>query len=136
MQIKRLYQQFCDIAPHLARLLPILERVVTGTSFTAGLAGGAVAAEVDLSGVHGHLDAMSKANTALLRQLQDQTLQIAGVEEEVKRLGMALEHTERRLEGVEREIASVGFWVKALGGAAVFLLVVIAVMIYILHARS
>ena len=135
MQIKRLYQQFCDIAPHLARLLPILERVVTGTSFTAGLAGGAVAAEVDLSGVHGHLDEMSKANTALLRQLQDQTLQIAGVEEEVKRLRMALEHTERRLESAEREIASVGMWVKALGGIAVVLLVIIAVMIYILHAH-
>ena len=136
MQIKRLYQQFCDIAPHLARLLPVLERLVTGTNFTAGLAGGATAAAaVDLSGVHGHLDEMGKANTALLRQLQDQTLQIAGVEEEVKRLRMALEHTERRLESAEREIASVGMWVKALGGAAVLLLVIIAVMIYILHAH-
>jgi len=135
MQIKRLYQQFCDVAPHLARLLPLLERMVTGTNFTAGLAGGAAAATVDLTGVHGHLDEMSKANTALLRQLQDQTLQIAGVEEEVKRLRMALEHSERRMEAAEREIASVGMWVKALGGIAVVLLVIIAVMIYILHAH-
>jgi len=135
MQIKRLYQQFCDIAPHLARLLPMLERLVTGTNFTAGLAGGAAAAAVDLSGVHGHLDAMSKAHTALLRQLQDQTVQLAGVEEEVKRLRMALEHTERRIEGVETAVASVGLWVKVLGSTAVVLLAVIAAMIYILHAR-
>jgi len=135
MQIKRLYQQFCDIAPHLARLLPILERLVTGTTFTAGLAGGAVAAEVDLSGVHKHLDEVSKSNTALLRQMQDHTLQIVGVEEEVKRLRTAQEHVERRIESVEREVATVGVWVKALGGAAVLLLAVIAVMIYVLHAR-
>ena len=104
MQIKRLYQQFMDLAPHLAKLLPVLERVVIGTSFTGLLAGeAAAAATVDLTAVHTHLDKVTKANTALVRQLQDQTIQIAGVEEEVRRLRMALEHSERRVERVELE---------------------------------
>jgi hypothetical protein len=136
MQIKRLYEQFCDLAPHLSKLIPVLERLVTGTNFSSALVGGAAAAAtVDLSGVHGHLDEVNKANTALLRQLQDQTLQIAGVEEEVKRLRMVLEHSERRVESVERELSSLGMWVKALGGTAIVLLVIMAVMLYVLHAR-
>jgi hypothetical protein len=135
MQIKRLYQQFMDLAPHLSKLLPVLEHLVTGTSFSSMLVGGAAAAAVDLSEVHGHMHELGKANAALLRQLQDQTVQIAGVEEEVKRLRMALEHSERRVESVERELSSVGMWVKVLGGTAVVLLVVMAVMIYVLHAH-
>jgi hypothetical protein len=136
MQIKRLYQQFMDLAPHLAKLLPVLEHLVIGTNFTGALAGGAVgAAAVDLSGVTGRLDDAGKAHAVLLRQLQDQTIQIAGVEEEVKRLRMALEHSERRVERVELELSSLGLWVKALGLTAIVLLAVLAVMFYILHAK-
>jgi hypothetical protein len=136
MQIKRLYQQFMDLAPHLAKLLPVLEHVVIGTNFTGALAGGAAAAAVvDLAPVHTHLDEMTRANALLLRQLQDQTIQIAGVEEEVRRLRMALEHSERRVERVELEIASLGLWVKGLGGAAVLLLAVVAILVYVLHAK-
>jgi hypothetical protein len=136
MQIKRLYQQFMDLAPHLAKLLPVLEHLVVGTNFTGALAGGAMgAAAVDLAPVHTHLDAVTKANAALLRQLQDQTVQIAGVEEEVKRLRMALEHSERRVERVELEVASLGLWVKGLGLTAIVLLAVLAVMFYVLHAK-
>jgi len=136
MQIKRLYQQFMDLAPHLAKLLPVLEHLVVGTNFTGALAGGAAAAAVvDLTPVHTHLDEMSKANAALLRQLQDQTIQIAGVEEEVRRLRMALEHSERRVERVELEIASLGLWVKGLGLTAAVLLAVLAVVIYVTHAH-
>jgi len=136
MQIKRLYQQFMDLAPHLAKLLPVLEHLVIGTNFTGALAGGAAAAAVvDLAPVHTHLEDLGKANAALLRQLQDQTIQIAGVEEEVKRLRMALEHSERRVERVELELASLGLWVKALGGAAVLLLAILAVLVYVLHAK-
>jgi len=136
MQIKRLYQQFMDLAPHLARLIPILEKVLAGTTFSTMLVGGAAAAApVDLSEVHGHLDEVTKANKALLRQLQDQTLQIVGVEEEVKRLRMALEHSERRVESVEREMSSLTLWVKVLGGTGVVLLVIMAVMVYVLRAH-
>jgi hypothetical protein len=136
MQIKRLYQQFMDLAPHLAKLLPVLEHLVIGTNFTGALAGGAAAAAVvDLAPVHTHLDEMTKANAALLRQLQDQTIQIAGVEEEVRRLRMALEHSERRVERVELELASLGLWVKLMGGATVLLLAVLGVMLYVLHAH-
>jgi DNA repair exonuclease SbcCD ATPase subunit len=137
MQIKKLYQQIMDLAPHLTKLIPIAEHLLTGTSFSSAFVGGAgAAAAVDLTEVHGRLDEASKANTALLRQLQDQTVQMAGVEEEVKRLRMALEHSERRVESVEREVASLGLWVKALGSAAVLMLAVVAVMMYVLHARS
>ncbi|HXB63004.1 MAG TPA: hypothetical protein VNU94_09180 [Acidobacteriaceae bacterium] len=137
MQIKRLYQQFMDLAPHLAKLLPVLEHVVIGTNFTGALAGSAAAAAtVDLTAVHTHLDEVTKANTALVRQLQDQTIQIAGVEEEVRRLRMALEHSERRVERVEMELVSVGLWVKLLGGATVLLLAALAVLLaFVLHAR-
>jgi hypothetical protein len=133
MQIKRLYERFMDLAPHMAKLIPILERLVTGTNFSSALVGGAAgAAAVDLTGVHGRLDEAGKAHTALLRQMQDQTLQIAGVEEEIKRLRMALEHSERR---VELELSSLGLWVKALGVTAIVLLAVLAVMFYVLHAK-
>jgi hypothetical protein len=136
MQIKRLYEQFMDLAPHMAKLIPILERVVTGTNFSSAFVGGAAgAATVDLTGVHGRLDEAGKAHTALLHQLQDQTIQIAGVEEEVKRLRMALEHSERRVERVELELTSLGLWVKALGLTAIVLLAVLAVMFYVLHAK-
>jgi hypothetical protein len=57
------------------------------------------------------------------------------VEEEVKRLRMALEHSERRVERVELEMASLGLWVKGLGLTAIVLLAVLGVLIYVLHAK-
>jgi hypothetical protein len=86
--------------------------------------------------VHTHIDGVTKANTALRRQIEDQTIQIAGVEEEVKRLRMALEHSERRVERVETELVSVGLWVKLLGGASVALLAALVILlVFVLHAK-
>jgi hypothetical protein len=120
--------QLLDLLPRLTKLLPSLERLLVG--------GAATAAVVDLTGVHTHLDDVGKSNAALLRQLQDQTIQIAGVEEEVKRLRMALEHSERRVERVETELTSLGVWVKLLGGASVVLLAALVILlVYVLHAK-
>ncbi len=59
------------------------------------------------------------------------------MEEEVKRLRMALEHSERRVERVELEISSLGLWVKGLGLTAIVLLAALVILlVYVLHAQS
>ncbi len=133
MGITDIVALFRKHGPNLLRLLRMLENGVTGTNFSAALLPSAPA--VDVTGLRDDLNGVSQAHAALLRQMQDQTLQIAGVEEEVKRLRMTIEHTERRIEGVERAVESVSLWVKALGVTTVVLLIVLIVMAFVLRVR-
>ncbi|HEY0307835.1 MAG TPA: hypothetical protein VGB94_06730 [Acidobacteriaceae bacterium] len=134
MGITDIVELFRKHGPNLLRLLRMLENGVTGTNFSANLLPAPPA--VDVSGLREDLTGVSRAHASILRQMQDQTLQIAGVEEEVKRLRMALEHSERRVEAVERELESISLWVKALGIATVVLLVALMVLVFILHTRA
>ncbi|MDR3735856.1 MAG: hypothetical protein P4L10_10010 [Acidobacteriaceae bacterium] len=118
---------------HGPNLLRMLENGVTGTNFSAALLPPPPA--MDVSGLRDDINGVSRAQAGLVRHLQDQTLQLSSVEEEVKRLRMALEHSERRIEGVERELSSISLWVKALGITTVVLLIVFIVMAFVLHAR-
>ena len=121
--------------PRLLRLLQMVEQGAIGTNFSGGLL--PAQPQVDVSGLRDDINSVSRAHAGLVRQMQDQTMQIAGVEDEVKRLRMSIEHSERRLEGVESAISSVGLWVKVLGGLSVALLVAlgVGVLMFVLHPR-
>jgi len=135
MAIKDVFNLLKRNGPNLVRLLQAVEHGVTGTNFSGALV--PAAPSNDMLRLRDDISGVSRSYTNLLRQMQDQTVQIAGVEEEVKRLRMAVEHSERRVEGVERELASVTLWVKALGGIMIaLLLVAIGVMILVLRARA
>jgi hypothetical protein len=124
----KLLMQLIDMLPRLAKLLPSLERLMIG--------GGAAAVAVEgVSELREELGRNSNAHAGLVRQLQDQTIQLAAVEEEVRRLRMNIEHQERRMEGLEGGLAQISLWVRVFGVTTVLLLLILAGIVLYLHAH-
>ncbi len=85
-------------------------------------------------GVRGDLGQVTKAHLGLYRQLQDQSVQIAEVGEEVKRSRVAMEQHERHMDALEKRIGSFGIWLKAgVSLIAILVVVVIVLLIQLLH---
>ncbi len=91
----------------------------------------ALAAMAD--GVRGDLGQITKAHSGLYRQLQDQSAQITEVSEEVKRARLSLDQHDHRLESMEKNLSSLGRWIK--GGISVLVLLLAAVIALLLRAR-
>jgi hypothetical protein len=85
-------------------------------------------------GVRGDLGQVTKAHLGLYRQLQDQSAQITGVSEEIKAACLAIEQQANRIESLEQNAASLGWWVK-IGVSLLVVLAVVAIvlLIQILH---
>ena len=80
-------------------------------------------------GVRGDLGQVTKAHAGLYRELQEQGAQLDEVRDDLKRVRTALEQRENRIEMLEAQVASLGWWVK-LGVSLV--VVLLAVVIWLL----
>jgi hypothetical protein len=123
----KIFMQLLDVLPRLGHLVPTVERLLIG--------GGTAAAVEGISEVREDLANIGKDHEGLLRQLHDQTVQIAAVEEEVQRLRLAVEHSERRMLEVESSVARVNAWVKASVALGIITLVMVAALLIHLLAH-
>jgi hypothetical protein len=100
------------------------------TSKAAAEKANEVALAAMAEGVRGDLGQVTKAHAGLYRQLQEQSAQLTEVSEQVKGSRIALEQNQHRMETLELQLTSLGWWVKAgvsllvvLAGVAIALLV-------------
>jgi septal ring factor EnvC (AmiA/AmiB activator) len=120
--------QLVELLPHVSRLLPMADKFLTSKAAAEKANEAAFAAMAE--GVRGDLGQVTKAHAGLYRQLQDQSAQITGVGEEVKRTRLSLEQHERKIEALEGRIASLGLWIKV-GISLMIILVSVAIVLLI-----
>ena len=121
--------QLFELLPHITRLVPMADKYLSSKTASEKANEAAMSAMAD--GVRGDLGQVAKAHAGLYRQLQEQSAQIAEVGEEVKRARLSVEQHEHRMETLEKNVASLGLWVKA----GVSLLAVLAVVMIVLLVR-
>ena|ERR1700751_3623063 len=122
--------QLFELLPHITRLVPMADKYFSSKTASEKATEAAMAGMAE--DVRSDLGQVTKAHVGLYRQLQDQSAQIDQVGEEVKRARLSIEQHEHRMLALEANVTSLGWWVKA----GVSLLVVLAVVIIVLLARS
>jgi chromosome segregation ATPase len=123
--------QLFELLPHISRLLPMADRFLSSKAAAEKANEVALAAMAD--GVRGDLGQITKAHSGLYRQLQDQSAQLTEVSEEVKRARLSLDQHDHRLESMEKNLSSIGRWIK--GGISILAILLAAVIALLLRAR-
>jgi hypothetical protein len=119
--------QLFELLPHITRLVPMADKFLSSKAAAEKANEAAFTAMAE--GVRGDLGQVTKAHVGLYRQLQEQSAQITEVSEEVKLTRTSVEQHANRMESVERQVASLGIWIKS----GISLMVVLAgVVIYLL----
>jgi len=123
--------QLFELLPHIARLVPMADKYLSTKTASERATESAMAAMAE--GVRGDLGQVTKAHAGLYRQLQDQSLQIDAVSEEVKRTRLAIEQHGHRMEAMEQKVASLDLWVKA--GVSLLLVLLVVVIVLLVRGR-
>jgi hypothetical protein len=121
--------QLFELLPHISRLVPMADRFLSSKAAAEKANEAAMAAMAE--GVRGDLGQVTKAHVGLYRQLQEQSAQITEVSEEVKRTRLSIEQHEHRMESLELQVVSLGWWVKA--GVSVLVALMAAVLVLLVH---
>src|SRR5487761_1585202 len=112
----RLLMQFGDLLPHLSRLVPMMERVVSSYRSLASDPQGEPAAEwVD------GIESLRDSNRQLLRELGNQSVQLGSIESEIKLLRQGAELAEVRAAGLEKRMTAARTWLAAASVAALLM---------------
>ncbi len=123
----KLFAQLFELLPHVTRLVPLADRFFASRAATDRATEAAMVAMAE--GVRGDLGQVTKAHAGLYRQLQEQGAQLDEVRDDLKRVRTVLEQRENRIEMLESQVTSLGWWVK-LGVSLV--VVLLAVVIWLL----
>lgn len=119
----KLLAQLFELLPHVSRLIPMADRFFASRAATDRATEAAMAAMAE--GVRGDLGQVTKAHAGLYRQLQEQGAQLDEVRDDLKRVRTVLEQRENRIETLEAQVTSLGWWVKLGVSLVVVLLAVI-----------
>src|SRR5580698_9081122 len=126
--------QLFELLPHITRLVPMADKYLSSKTSAEKANEAALAAMAE--GVRGDLGQVTKAHAGLYRQLQEQSLQITEVSNEIKQARIAMEQRENRIEVLEQQMNSLAWWVK--GGVALLVIMaaaIIVLLVQILHGR-
>ena len=123
----KLLAQLFELLPHVSRLIPMADRFFASRAATDRATEAAMAAMAE--GVRGDLGQVTKAHAGLYRQLQEQGAQLDEVRDDLKRVRTVLEQRENRIETLESQVTSLGWWIK-LGISLV--IVLLAVILWLL----
>jgi hypothetical protein len=113
--------QLFELLPHITRLVPMADRYFSTRTASEKATEAAMAAMAE--GVRGDLGQVTKAHAGLYQQLQEQSVQLAEVSSEVKRIVPAVE----RVTALESQVAALGRWVKV--GVSLILVLLVAVIV-------
>lgn len=117
--------QLFELLPHISRVVPMADKYFSSKAATDRATEAAMVAMAE--GVRGDLGQVTKAHAGLYQKLQDQSVQIAEVKDEVKRIGTSAE----RVAALELQVVALGRWVKI----GVSLIVVLLVAVIVLMVR-
>jgi hypothetical protein len=127
----KLLAQLFELLPHVSRLIPMADRFFASRAATDRATEAAMVAMAE--GVRGDLGQVTKAHAGLYRQLQEQGILLDEVRDEVKRVRIALDQRENRVEVLESQVTSLGWWVKIGVSLVVVLLGVIVWLLVRVH---
>ena len=119
--------QLVELLPHAARLIPIADRYFASKSANEQASMAALAAMSE--GVQADLGQVTKAHAGLYRQLQEQSVQIQGVGDDVRHLRSSLEQADRRIKTLEDKLGGLNVWIKLGVSVITVLLVVILALL-------
>ncbi len=105
----RLLFQLSELLPHLSRLVPMAERYFSGDRN---------ALPPVMKELRENMDDLHTFHSTLARQLQDQSVQLAAVEEELKRLRLSTLRTEELSEQMQKGIRGLRGWLLAIAAMA------------------
>jgi hypothetical protein len=117
--------QLFELLPHITRLVPMADRYFSTKTASEKATEAAMVAMAE--GVRGDLGQVTKAHAGLYQQLQEQSVQLAEISSEVKRIVPAVE----RVTALEAQVAALGRWVKV----GISLIVVLLVSVIVLLTR-
>jgi septal ring factor EnvC (AmiA/AmiB activator) len=126
----KVLMQLFELLPHVTRLVPIADKYLSAKAATENANEAAFTAMAE--GVRGDLGQVTAAHAGLYRKLQEQGNQIADLTEDIRTARSALEKSERRIEAMDRKIASIGLWLKV----SVSLVAVLLVLVIVLLVRG
>ena len=124
-----MWPQLLALIPHLSRLVPTLERYFNNRQ------NGDAAMAAMADAIRSDVGQITKAHNSLYRQLQDQSAQISEVNEEVKRLRMAVESAQHHADALELQTASLAKWLRFSAIGIALLLVVLTLLVAQLISR-
>jgi hypothetical protein len=127
----KLLAQLFELLPHVSRLIPMADRFFASRAATDRATEAAMVAMAE--GVRGDLGQVTKAHAGLYRQLQEQGILLDEVRDEVKRVRVTLDQRENRIEVLESQVTSLGWWVKLGVSLVVVLLGVIVWLLVRVH---
>jgi hypothetical protein len=127
----KLLAQLFELLPHVSRLIPMADRFFASRAATDRATEAAMVAMAE--GVRGDLGQVTKAHVGLYRQLQEQGILLDEVRDEVKRVRVTLDQRENRIEVLESQVTSLGWWVKLGVSLVVVLLGVILWLLVRVH---
>ena len=119
--------QLVELLPHAARLIPIADRYFASKSANEQASMAALAAMSE--GVQADLGQVTNAHAGLYRQLQEQSVQIQGVGDDVRHLRSSLEQADRRIKTLEDKLGGLNLWIKLGVSVITVLLVVILALL-------
>jgi len=126
----KVLMQLFELLPHVTRLVPLADRYFSAKTATESANEAAFAAMAE--GVRGDLGQVTAAHAGLYRQLQEQGGRISDLSEDVRNARVAVEHSARRMEDLDRKVASIGLWLKV----SVSLIAVLLVLVIVLLTRE
>ncbi|MHB1702108.1 MAG: hypothetical protein ACYCSN_18635 [Acidobacteriaceae bacterium] len=119
-----LLMQLGELLPHLSRLVPMLERMLSRQSPDREQFVAHQAAQLRQSS-----DSLAEAQQLALRQLADHSAQIATLQGEIKLLSQAAARSEETLTLIEARIAALQVWLRTVSIAALLLLALIVFLL-------
>lgn len=117
----RLLLQLSELLPHLSRLVPMAERYFSGDRN---------ALPPVMHELQDNLGNLHISHEALVRQLHDQSVQLAAVEEELKRLRLSTLRTEELTAHLQKEIGSLRGWLQLIAGMVLLTLAGVLVHLF------
>jgi septal ring factor EnvC (AmiA/AmiB activator) len=126
----KVLMQLFELLPHVTRLVPLADRYFSAKAATESANEAALAAMAE--GVRGDLGQVTAAHAGLYRKLQEQGNQIADLSEDIRTARSAVEQSERRIEVMDRKLASISLWLKV----SVSLVAILLVLVVVLLARG
>jgi hypothetical protein len=119
--------QLFELLPHVTRLVPMADRYFSTKTASEKATEAAMVAMAE--GVRGDLGQVTKTYAGLYQQLQKQSVQLAEVSSEVKRIVPAVE----RVTALESQVAALGRWVKV--GVSLIVVLLVAVIVLLVRGR-
>ena len=119
--------QLFELLPHVTRLVPMADRYFSTKTASEKATEAAMVAMAE--GVRGDLGQVTKAHAGLYQQLQEQSVQLAEVSSEVKRIVPAVE----RVTALESQVAALGWWIKS--GVSLVVALLVAVIVLLVRGR-